>query len=262
VKFLLSLFFIFLSFRAQAASFYFVHPGGEGDGQSARPYLQGFFDYLEELSGLPFEGKYLNNVEDAEAAFKEKSIDLAIVSPKFYKQFHKKLHLKRVLKTIPVYSTGPYEKYYIMSGPDVDFQALMKQSKPVHLFASGNYSQGFLRNQLFEGEDLVKVPWKSKQTDDLLAAIKKVAEGEKNSFVLLTGHEFSVVNKMRKKDASFKKLMLVFTSKGLASSSLVMVKDKVSAEDLVKVKKALLKMPESLTGNVVLKRIRLKGFAE
>lgn len=266
MRFRSSIFLILLLWSSLAAAsnltFYVIHPEGEGDSNAAKPYLSNLYDYLNQATKLNFSGLYLNDADDAETALKDKKVNLAIVSPEFYEKFHKKYDLNPVLKTIPIYSNGPYERYYIMAHQSTKVQNLMDEQTRVNLFSAKDYPEDFLNGKVFIGNDEIKkIPWKLQTSSDIVEAIKKVSAGEPNTFVLLTGHEFSVVNKLRRHQKDFEGLKLIYTSKELPSSSLVTI-GKNNNPELGKIKAALIQMPSSLHGNLILKKLRLKGFAQ
>jgi len=72
---------------------------------------------------------------------------------------------------------------------------------------------------------------------------------------------FPSLKNYAKKNPDFAGLKLVYTSKQLPSSPLVSV-GKNDETTLSKVKKTLKAMSGSLKGNLILKKLRLKGFAE
>lgn len=247
--------------RAAAVNLYFVQPDGEGDTASAKPYLQSFFDHVAEISGVTVDGLYLNDEEEAVSALQNKKVQLAVVSPAFYQKYKDKFAFKKILDTIPIYSNGPYEKYYIMAHADTDVLALMDQQIRVNLFTGKTYTDDFLNEKIFFGNDEIKkIPWHLRQTDDLFGAIKKIADSGQNTFVLLTGHEFSVINKMRRGSEELSSLKLVYTSKELPSHALVSVNG-FDGQDLKKLTNTLVGLSKTLKGNLVLKKLRLKGFA-
>lgn len=255
--------FLLLATRvfAQGVSFYIVYPEGEGDPNSAQPYLAEFFDYLKEQTGVPVTGMYINSLTDAENIFKQDNIQLAIVSPEFFEKNSSKFNLTKTLQTIPSYSGGPFERYYIMAGPEVDVLSLMDQQATVKLVASRFYDAPFLNEKIFiENPEMKKLVWQFEQTSNILDTIKQVATGAPNTFLFLTGYEFSVVNGLKKQNKDFAKLRLVFTSRELPSSPLVTV-GKVNMEQVEQIKAVLLNMPGSLKGDMILKKLRLKGFA-
>jgi len=201
-KWLISLLFILIAHTAlaQDLSFYIIYPEGEGDTDSAKPYLANLFDYIKETTGIQFNGLYLNDSHEATEAFKKNKVNLAIVSPEFYDRYRSKYHLNKILQTIPVYSTGPFERYYIMAGTKTKVMEVMEKQEPVDLYSSKSYDQKFLDNQIFiDNDQIKKIPWKLKETPDILSAIKEIASGNNNGFVLLTGYEFSIIKKLRKK---------------------------------------------------------------
>lgn len=243
-------------------SFYFIYPGGEGDSDAAKPYINSFYEALSQNSGKNFTGEYFNDVLDAVEAFKSKKVDLAIVSPEFYDEYSAKYNLKQIIKSIPIYSTGPYEKFYIMAYMGVDFESVVQNMTPIQLVASQKYRKNFLNDKLFYGDErLQKMPWTLQETTDILAAIKKVAAGQQDAFVLLTGYEFFIIKELKKKNKEFGSLKLFYTSQELPSSPVVVVGDKIGEKDLELIKTALLKMPDSLNGLMILKKLRLKGFS-
>ncbi|MBF0105514.1 MAG: PhnD/SsuA/transferrin family substrate-binding protein [Deltaproteobacteria bacterium] len=253
-----------VSVRAFAGdlAFYIIYPDGEGDTESARPYLGQLYDYLNEKTGLSVDGLYLNDPDEAVLALKNKGINLAIVSPDFFEQYKDQFQFSPVLKTIPVYSAGPYEKYYIMAEKNVDIADIMEKNTPVSLFSSKAYDDAFLNNKVFyENAEIKKITWVLGQSPDIVNTIKEITAGKKNTFVLLTGYEFSVINDLKKKNMDFARLKLVYTSREQPSSPLILIGTE-RPKELPAIKEALLGMPLSLSGNLILKKLRLKGFAE
>lgn len=260
--FTLALLLITLPAVASEFSFYMIYPEGEGDTEAARPYLARFFDYLKEKTGITVAGLYLNDEHEGAKALKNKDVNLAIVSPDFFDKYRARFHLEKILNTVPIYATGPYERYYIMAHKDTDIAALRDKEIRVNLFSSQNHTDRFLKEKIFTANDQIKqIPWQLRNTGDILGAIKKVAKGTKNTFVLLSGHEFAVVNKLKKRDADFAALKLVYTSRELPSSPLVTVGNQPEPK-VAKIKKALVEMSANLKGNIILKKLRLKGFVE
>ncbi|MCP5465001.1 MAG: PhnD/SsuA/transferrin family substrate-binding protein [Deltaproteobacteria bacterium] len=261
--FAISLFFIFFipsAVFANPLNFSFIYPEGEGDNQTAQPYLKSFFEKIKENGGPELTGNYFNDADDAQEALEEGQIDFAIVEPLFFERFSKKLKLRPLLKAVPSYSNGAFEKYYIMAFKDTDVTELEKPGIAVNLFASREYNENFLNNQIFKNNDQIKkVPWYSRQTENLLKILKEIDAGKNNTFVLLTGYEFTVINKIKKQGKDFQNLKLVYTSPELPSSVLVIGKD-VPKEQQESLSNALQQMSSSLTGQIALKKLRLKGF--
>ena len=246
----------------ESVDFYFIHPGGEGSADDAKPYLNEFFSYLNEQTGKNFKGIYLNDLDDAVDALKDEKIDMAIVSPSFFSKYRKKFLLQTVLKTIPSYSSGPYEKYFIMTNQNTDITKLATSQSKVKLYTSQEYSKEFLNETIFgDNEAIKKISWHLLPSSDIAATIKEIAASDHNTFVLLSGYEFSVVNALRKRNPAYKSLKLAFASSELPSSSLVIVGNK-QHNSMGPLKQALLKMPKTLIGNMILKKLRLKGFTE
>jgi hypothetical protein len=189
---------------------------------------------------------------------------MAIVSPEFFQTYKDKFHLKRVVDIIPVYSEGPYEKLYIMTRGSVSMEDLLANQTLSTLYSSQKYDESFLHDKIFHDNEMMKqISWQFVQSPDILSVVKILATGEySGGFVLLTGLEFFEVQKMRKTDESIHALKLVFTSPDLPSSSLVIVEKKITPESLQTVKRTLLNMSDSLHGLSVLKKLRVKGFAE
>ncbi|MFH1357680.1 MAG: PhnD/SsuA/transferrin family substrate-binding protein [bacterium] len=264
-KTLIILLLLLFSFSVQAqekVDFYFIHPGGEGSADDAKPYLSEFFAYLNEQTGKNFQGIYLNDLDDAVEALTDEKVDMAIVSPSFLLKFKNKFLLQTVLKTIPAYSSGPYEKYFIMTNQDTDITKLASSHSKVKLYTAQEYSKEFLNETIFGDNDAIKkISWQLLPSPDITTTIKEIAAGNNNTFVLLSGYEFSVVNALRKKNPAYQSLKLAFSSSELPSSSLVIVGDK-QQNAMEPLKQALLKMPKTLGGNIILKRLRLKGFTE
>lgn len=267
IRTIFSIFFIFFSVlfavqvRAENLGFYIIHPDGEGDADAAKPFLAGLFDYLNELTQIKVDGLYLNDSDEAVEALKQNKIQLAIVSPEFFESFKDTYSMTQVLKTIPIYSNGAYERYYILADKGTNILSLMDQQISVNLFASKAYEESFLNDKIFLGNDEIKkIPWKLQETDDIINAISIIAEGKANTFVLLTGYEFSVVSKLKKSNPDFAKLKLVYTSRELPSSMIVTI-GKNKSQNIDKIKEAMLGMATSLRGNIILKNLRLKGFA-
>lgn len=164
---------------------------------------------------------------------------------------------------IPLYSEGPYEKLYIMMRGSADMESSLADQNPT-LYATQKYDAAFLHEKIFRDDEMMKqISWNFVQTPDMMSVVKLLAAGESGSgFALLTGAEFFTVQKMRKTDESLRSLKLVFTSPDLPSSSLVIVEKKITPENLQMVKRTLLDMSDSLNGLSVLKKLRVKGFAE
>lgn len=247
---------------AQSISFYVVSLENEGDPNSVKPHLAELFDYLKETTGVPVTGMYINSLTDADLAFKQDRIHLAIVPNDFFEQNEKKFNLARLLRTMPSYSGGPFERYYIMANLHADILSLMEQQTPVRLVATRFYDNGFFNEKVFVGSgDIKKVLWKFEQTPNILEAIQHIAAGDPNVFVFLTGYEFSIVNGLRKQNKDFAKLKLVYTSRELPSSPLVTV-GAVDLTAVEKIKAALFNMSGNLRGDMILRKLRLTGFAE
>lgn len=255
------IFFIAWPVFAQSVSFYVLSSEKEGDPNSTKPYLAEFFDYLKEATDIPVTGMYINTTTEADIDFKQGPVHFAIIPNDYFEQNEKKFNFTKQLKTMPIYSGGPFERYYIMANLHADILALMEQQTPVRLMATKYYSDSFLSEKIFgDNGDIKKVLWKFEQTPDILEAIKQIAGGDPNVFVFLTGYEFSVVNGLRKQNKDFAKLMLVYTSPELPSSPLVTV-GAVDEVTTTKIKETLLNMSGNLRGDMILKKLRLKGFA-
>lgn len=246
---------------AQSVSFYVLSPEKEGDPDSAKPYLAEFFDYLKEETGIAITGMYINTTTNADLDFKQGPVHFAIIPNDYFEQNEKKFNFTKRLMTMPIYSGGPFERYYIMANLHADILTLMEQQTPVRLVATKYYSDIFLSEKIFgDSGDIKKVLWKFEQTPDILEAIKQIAGGDPGVFVFLTGYEFSIVNGLRKQNRDFAKLKLVYTSPELPSSSLVTV-GVVDETTTTKIQEALLNMSGNLRGDMILKKLRLKGFA-
>jgi len=250
-----------LATDTQQVSFYVIQPGGDGSTEEAKPYLLEFFDYLREQTGTSFDGLYINSKNEAVTALQNKGVQLAIVSPEFIATYRDRFNFISVLKTIPIYSSGPYEKYFIMTNKATNLIDLADQNTKVSLYTSGDYDGAFLNNVIFgENEMIKKISWQMIQSPDVLNIIKEIDAGKTNTFVLLTGYEFSVIQQLKRSN-SLPSLQLVFSSTELPSSHVVTL-GSGNTSLLGTLKTALVNMPNSLKGNMILKHLRLKGFAE
>lgn len=250
--------------EAQAASFYIIHPGGEGDSETARPYLESLFEYLEKTTGVAVSGTYLNDEEEGIKAWTDGKPDIAILAPGFYAKHLKGAAPEPWLATIPIYASGPYEKLYILSHLDTDLGALPGRKEGVKLLSSRAYDKAFLTDQLFaQAPDFAKIAWQSHAVSDLLGTLKSLSAGTAQGFVLLTGYEYGVVKDLIRTQGDFKGLKLAFTSPELPSSVVVLsAQAGLSADQRDKLKAALVGMSSTLAGKVILKNLRLKGFVE
>lgn len=250
--------------EAQAASFYVIHPGGEGDADTARPYLESLFEYLEKSTGVAVSGTYLNDEQEGLKAWTDGEPDIAILTPGFYAKHLKVEAPEPWLVTIPIYASGPYEKLYILSHLDTDLVALPGRKEAVKLLSSRSYDQAFLTDQLFvQAPNFAKIAWQSHAVSDLLGTLKSLSAGPSQGFVLLTGYEYGVVKDLIRHQEEYKGLKLVFTSPELPSSVVVVsAKSRLSADQRDKLKTALMGMSSTLTGKLILKNLRLKGFAD
>lgn len=245
--------------HAKKLGFFIVQPGGEGDTESALPYLTEFFAYLSEQTQVAVDGKYLNDTDEAVGVFKSKSVDLAIVSHAFYEKYKDEFKLKTILATVPSYSAGPYEKYHIMAHAGTHLNKLEANNVAHNLISSQNISQDFLNKKILGGDLRVSGrKWQIQHADNLLAEIRTVAAGTSSAFILLNGYEFSVINQLKQTRAEFRGLVLVYSSAELPSSKLVTVGEAAPIETITQ---ALLTMSTNLKGSVALKNLRLKGFA-
>lgn len=262
----LLLVFLSQSMHAHALDFSFVYPDGEGDSESAKPYLENFFAYIKEKTGLDFTGDYYNDGDEFKESLAQKKPHIAIIQNDFLESLQGQLQAERLLQTIPIYSSGPYERLYILSG---DFYNLLinplvqSQTREIKIHASKVYTPEFVQQKLFPENPMFKnVTWKVEQTSDILSVLKKISSGEIKTMVLLTGYEHYVVKALIKSNEKFANLKLVFASPDLPSTPLVLLdKTALSADQVQKLKTTLIDMSQSLKGQVILKNLRLKGFA-
>lgn len=262
VKFLLLVILLLVAprVRAETVNFFIVQPGGEGDTESAQPYLAEFFSYLGEKTKLTIGGQYINDANEALSLFKAKRVSLAIVSPEFYEKYKEQFKLKQVLATIPSYSAGAFEKYHIVAHTGTDLSLLTENETTLSLISSQDLSADFLQEKILGDSLLLKRPrWLLQHTDNMLAEIRKVSAGSSSALILLTGYEFSVITELKKTRPEFQGISLVFSSAELPSSTLVTVGSTMAP--LKPITEALLTMHESLKGSIALKNLRLKGFA-
>ena len=225
-----------LAFAAE--NFDFIYPGGEGNSDSAKPFINEFYNYLNDATQKEWTGEYINESDEGQKRLKKVKSGYAIVSPQFYKAQNQKLGLKPLLRTIPEYATGPFERFYIVSQKDT-----------------------FLNEQIFfENEQIKTIPWNLQETGNILGALQKIAAGKSGTFALLTGFEFQMIQKLKAKKQEFKNLKLIYTSPELPTARLVSFGN-TNSETNKELQSILLKMKNSLKGNVILKNLRLKGFA-
>lgn len=243
---------------------YFIYPDAGVEDGTLKTGLQTFFEYLGTQTKNEFSGDVYKDSADAITQFEAQKVNIAVVSPEFFQTYKDKYHLKRVADIIPMYSEGPYEKLYIMTQGSASVESLLADQTSPTLYSTQKYDASFMNEKIFHDDEIMKqVTWQFVQTPDIVSVVKIVAAGVGDgSFVLLTGSEFFAVQKMRKTDESLRSLKLVFTSPDLPSSSLVIVEKKITPESLQMVKRTLLDMSDSLNGLSVLKKLRMKGFAE
>lgn len=248
-----------LAFAAE--NFDFIYPGGEGNSDSAKPFINEFYNYLNDATQKEWTGEYINESDEGQKRLKKVKSGYAIVSPQFYKAQNQKLGLKPLLRTIPEYATGPFERFYIVSHKDTDVLTLMNKPFRVNLFTSQNMKDTFLNEQIFfENEQIKTIPWNLQETGNILGALQKIAAGKSGTFALLTGFEFQMIQKLKAKKQEFKNLKLIYTSPELPTARLVSFGN-TNSETNKELQSILLKMKNSLKGNVILKNLRLKGFA-
>lgn len=227
-----------------------------------KPDFEDLCEYLLLNAGLTVTGAYSDDMAQTEKLLQEKKVSLAIVSQEFFESSKTRLNLNKFLLTIPIYSNGPYESLHILAHKDTNILTLMDQAAAVDLFATNDYDQKFLDDKLFSGNDQIKkISWSLKETTDISTATKNVAHAASNAFVLLTGEEFFTINKLRTQDKELQNLKLIYTSPNLPTNILV-VASSVDAAILAKLKSALLTMSGTLNGDLALKKIGLKGFAD
>lgn len=248
---------------AQEIGFYIVSDDNEVTTESRASSLEVFFDYVKENSGFDLKGKFLVGAVEAKQFFSATTPQVAIVSPDFYEKNKDSYQLKKILGTIPSYSTGPFERYYIMTHRDTDVITLSSRSTSVNLFSSKILSKEFLSAKIFVALDneMTKIPWFPLESKNIVENIKQIAGGQTDTFALLTGYEFSIINNLRKGNPELTALKLVYSSPQFPSSALVSV-GTIDPTTLAKVKKALVDMTNNLQGNLILKQLKLKGFAE
>lgn len=251
-----------LSDFAFALTLNFVYPEGEGDSAAAAPYLLDFFDYIKSKTGLDVQGGYYNDEDEAIEALKLGKTDFAIVSPEFFTEHKTDLVLDPLLKTVPSYASGPYEKYYVLAGENMmPSQCAMKRDA-VALYASRSYEPVFIEALVKESSELRNIAFNLQQTPQLLKILKDVAERKDTAFLLLSGYEYSVLEKLKSSNSVFNNLKLVYESSKLPSSPLVRVGNAIKQGELMKLKNALLGMSKDPQGKAVLSRIRMSHFVE
>lgn len=260
-QFGLFIFFILIPHFCFANNLHFVYPGGEGDAKSAQPFLEEFYTYLQDQTGQEWTGEYVNDPSDAKKLLKKSKSGFAIVSPEFKSQYKQSFQFKTVLKTVPQYATGAYEKFYILSHKDTDILTLINEPVRVNLFTSQPMQTSFLNEKIFfENEQIKTIPWNLQQTGNILGAIQKIASGVSGTFVLLTGYEFQMIQKLKANKKELQNLKLVYTSPELETAQLVSFGESNTPNSQA-LKTALLKMDQSLKGNLILKNLRLKKFS-
>lgn len=253
-----------LAGMARSESLYFIYPDAVSSDGNLKSGLKTFFDYLATQTKSEFSGDVYKDSTEAVTQFEAQKVNMAVVSPEFFQTYRDKFNLKRVADIIPLYSEGPYEKLYIMIWGSANVENLLADQTSPTLYSTQKYDASFLQEKIFHDDETMRqVIWQFVQTPDVLSVVKVMAASENGGgFVLLTGTEFFAVQKMRKTDESLRSLKLVFTSPDLPSSSLVIVEEKIAPENLQMVKRTLLGMSDSLNGLSILKKLRVKGFAE
>lgn len=251
-----------LSNFAFALTLNFVYPEGEGDASAAAPYLADFFDYVKSKTGLDIQGEYYNDENEAVEVLKSGKTDFAVVSPEFFTQYKDDLVLDPLLKTVPSYASGPYEKYYILAGENMVPSQYAAQRGAAALYASQSYQSDFIETLIKESTELRNVTFNLQQTPQILKILKDVAERKDTAFLLLSGYEYSVLERLKSSSPIFNNLKLVYESPEFPSSPLVRVGNAVQQGELIKIKKALLGMDKDPQGKAVLSRIRMSHFAE
>lgn len=261
------LFFFFAAFLTftnftYALTLDFVYPEGEGDASAAAPYLADLFGYVKAKSGLEVQGQYYNDEDEALEALKSGKTDFAVVSPGFFVKYKDELRLDPILKTIPSYADGPYEKYYVLAGENMVPSQYAAQRGAVALYASQSYAADFIETLVKESSELRNVVFNLQQTPQILKALKDVAERKDTAFLLLTGYEYSVLEALKASNPVFTNLKLVYESPEMPSSPLVRVGNAIQQAELSQLKNALIGMGKDSQGKAVLNRMRLSGFAE
>ncbi len=248
---------------AQEVGFYIVSDDPLAVQDETTLPLTNLFDYVKENAGFNLKGKILVGDDETKQTLSKPEAQVAIVSPDFFEKNKESYQLKKILGTIPSYSTGPFERYYIMTHRDTDVATLSSRSTSVTIFASKIYSKDFLSSKIFVAveNEMTKIPWFPLESKNIVESIKQIAAGQTDHFALLTGYEFSIINNLRKRNPELIALKLVYSSPQFPSNALVSV-GAIDPTTLAKVKKALVDMTNNLQGNLILKQLKLKGFAE
>lgn len=254
IFFLVCVLATFCAAKTHALTFDMISPGSEGDSESAAPILRELYDYLDAQTGEPWDGAYHNDENDALEVFRRKRSDLAVVNPVFHDRHAKHLAMKSLLKTIPVYANEPHETYYLVTGP-----AAAKPNSSTTIFASATQEQLDL-GELFPDQTVLQNK-KTTFTANILKEINAIAVDSSKNMVLLSGYEYSVIEKLKTTNTRFQKLKLLATSTPQPSASVVVINPDVPQASIEKLKAALLRMNTDPVGQNILQKLRLKGFA-
>lgn len=240
--------------HASALTFDMVAPGAEGDDESAQPILQEFYSYLKTHTGESWQGTYHNDDADEIIRFlKKQKRDLAVVSHIFQQSEPEHVPSDELVKTIPLYSDGPAETYYLMGGEKPD-------QKPERILSSAAQESLSLKTLFPDKKNLHNK--KIRVSFNLVKDIGLISSGASSHLVLLSGYEYSVIQKLKNTRPDFQKLKLLYASNPQPSAKVVVLNPKVPVLALKKLKQTLLRMGTDPEGRAILKKLRLKGFVE
>lgn len=259
-KMLLLCLLLLASAPARALTLDFIYPNGEGDAQAAQPYLDAFYAYVTSKSGVAVSGTYYNDADEAVAALKTGKVSLAVVAPDFNDAQAAKFGFDVIARTIPIYASRAYEKYYLFCGPDMNPAQLSGKRPPVAVYASRPYTQELVEAVLQSDADTRNLITTLKPTPEFLTAMRNVAQKKDTAFLFLNGYEHSVWEKLKSADVDFAALKLAAASAEMPSSALVALKG-APREDVAKIKTAVLAMGKDPAAKKILNDLRLNGFA-
>lgn len=265
IKMFSKYFFIFfflltiLSPSAHALHFYFLFPNGEGDTQSAQPYLDNFFSHLQNYSKLQFTGQYLNDDKEIFDILQNTKADIILLPHSLINKISNVSIYTQIAKVIPLYSSGAFEKYYLLTHKANAFENHLSEKKKIPLYLSATLTFDVLM------ESFMNSKWSLNQfqqikTNELFSKIMAIAENKEKSAILLSQYEYHLINKLKSSNPNFKNLKTLFETQHLASPKVLVNTSKLSQKEIQTLQKSLIQLQQNPKSKEVLKNLRLSGF--
>ena len=237
---------LFLTSAVDAKSYYFLfwYPGGSGNQEDAKPYLDAFTDYLNErIAPTKLIAHYSNTEKDGFEFIKKNKPFMAIISyPTWLKSKHKLPKTHEWLSCLTMPKGKSSEKYLFISN-----------SKESHdIYSTFPVSDAFL--ELAFPNIPKTIPFK--ETNRILSVLRKIAKGEQIG-AILTPDEAHSLTSMK---GDWIKNLNKKHSQPVPSAKVFLFTDKISfINDL---KRTLKGMGEDETQGTIdiLTELRLKGF--